>query len=130
MLAFMGKGVVREVHVPDGETTDKIHVLLELIWHYGQNDMQEVRDKCSVSMGDVVEIGNRYFTARSVGWLELTKGEFELMRDRTTRSGAAYHGIEPPRSIPDEGGAWKWVRQQCSNMGILRDWKPRKRKAK
>lgn len=58
MAAFMGAGVVRVVDVPDGElqqATSRAEVM-DLVFRHGQNDFQPVKDRCSVSTGDVIWI--------------------------------------------------------------------------
>ena len=52
MLAHMD-GEIRQVNVPDDEWNDSPSPL-DLVFYYGQNDVQPVPDRCSVSMGDVI----------------------------------------------------------------------------
>lgn len=79
MTAF-GDGKVREVDVPDdraaGAPEDEI---LELAFHYGQNDFQP-RPFPSVSVGDVVELrpGARFRVASPGGFHRLAAGEDPL----------------------------------------------------
>lgn len=65
MLAFEG-GKIREVEVPDDDER-----LLNLVFHYGQNDFQPL-PICSVSVGDVIRLGNRKFRVDSLGFSEVT----------------------------------------------------------
>ena len=77
MLAF-GDGELRPVNVPDAEVDglDTMSVL-EKVWHYGQNDIQPVEDRYSVSVGDVVLYRGELFIARPCGWALMTPAELE-----------------------------------------------------
>lgn len=69
MHAF-GKGAIRDVNVPeqeiqkhlplsrvdDGQLTDRKQAILDLIFHYGQNDFQS-KPLPSVSVGDIIRFG-------------------------------------------------------------------------
>ena len=61
-------GIERVVEIPD-ERAEAAYdaALLNLVYHYGQNDVQPVADRCSVSMGDVIVLpdGSRW----SVGFV-------------------------------------------------------------
>jgi hypothetical protein len=88
MLAYCEDDVVRHVDVPDSKVivTKSVDGLLELIFYYGQNDFQP-QQVCSVSMGDVAEIGNEFYRCEMVGWRLITEEElreYEAMdrRDR------------------------------------------------
>lgn len=92
MLAFED-GVVRQVEVPDDKVIlTKSHLdLLELIFFNGQNDFQP-QQVCSVSVGDVAEIGDKFYRCEIVGWKEIAPEklrEYEAM-DRRDRVLAAY----------------------------------------
>lgn len=78
MVAFepVGKTFgIREVEIPDEEacraSQDK---LFELVFHYGQNDVQPKRTP-SVSVGDVIRLDKRRFLVASTGFRELKEGE-------------------------------------------------------
>jgi hypothetical protein len=78
MVAFepVGKDFgVREVEIPDEEacraSQDK---LFELVFHYGQNDVQPKRTP-SVSVGDVIRLDKRRFLVTMKGFHELGEGE-------------------------------------------------------
>lgn len=77
MFAFSSdRTTIRNVDIPDhlAEGVSMMD-LLDLTFKYGQNDFQP--QKCySVSVGDVVQIGNRYVMVLGMGWVELTKKEF------------------------------------------------------
>jgi hypothetical protein len=78
MLAFED-GKIRNVEVPqdeiktlklsdfDGTTSG----LLDAIFLYGQNDFQP-QPICSVSVGDVVRLGNKRFSVDAFGFSEVT----------------------------------------------------------
>lgn len=82
MLAFM-QGQIREVRIP-GEALDTIgtstHAILDLTFMYGQNDMQPVADRCSVSVGDVIEHESEYHVVMPTGFLTITEEAFETYK--------------------------------------------------
>ena len=92
MLAFCKKGTVREVEVPNGALPLGVppHLLapsiLELIFHYGQNDFQP-KEICSVSVGDIVQDGDQYFEVRMAGFRALTQVEFDRIEGCRTHRG-------------------------------------------
>lgn len=65
---------VRVVDVPDSElgtllNDGKVRDVLNLIYRYGQNDIQRVEGRCSLSVGDKVEIpGHGWFRVDSLGF--------------------------------------------------------------
>ena len=72
MLAF-GNGEIREVDVPDEiweqaalDVQDET-ALLELVFMYGQNDVQS-RPFYSVSVGDVIRLGDQCYRVEPVGF--------------------------------------------------------------
>lgn len=82
MLAFQA-GLIREVSIP-GEALDTIgtskRAVLDLAFMYGQNDMQPVADRCSVSVGDVIEHESEYHVVMPSGFLTITEEAFETYR--------------------------------------------------
>jgi hypothetical protein len=82
MLAFMTKGTVRNVEVPDEELVGGESVL-DLVYKYGQNDFA-VNDQHlpSVSVGDVIEISGEYHMVRPTGFLRISQTEFDNLPDR------------------------------------------------
>ncbi len=76
LLAFTD-GEIREVEVPELDTLlpptndDELGHVLELVFHWGQNDFQP-QQKPSVSVGDVIEMDGRFHRVESVGFKELT----------------------------------------------------------
>lgn len=81
MLAFQ-ENVTRLVDVHDHwlHLADSRKKLLELVYYYGQNDVQPVNDCCSVSMGDVAVVEGKYFLCCPVGWRELSEEEFRAYK--------------------------------------------------
>ena len=74
------KAVYREVELPVGWTLtfDEVRSdldLAEVVFHYGQNEVQPVKDRYSVSVGDVIFLGKKTYAVASVGFVEL---DFEL----------------------------------------------------
>jgi len=61
-------GVIRIVRVPQDQLDgDPMHDL-EQIFYWGQNDFQPVKDRCSVSMGDVVRYRDERWLCAMVGF--------------------------------------------------------------
>jgi len=88
-------GAVRVVEVPDAEVAaagrrvNPHDWLLELIWSCGQNDNQPVAGRCSVSVGDVIELGDgREFEVVSVGFRELCERERSMAAYAAKRKAA------------------------------------------
>jgi hypothetical protein len=61
-------GMERLVHVPNEEVTSSHEKLLELIFYYGQNDFQPVKNRPSLSVGDIVHIEDCRYRCEPVGW--------------------------------------------------------------
>ena len=61
-------GMERFVDVPDDEVTSCHEELLELVFHFGQNDFQPVSNRPSVSVGDIVHINEFRYRCEPVGW--------------------------------------------------------------
>ncbi len=88
MFAFMAnRDTIREVAIPVyGELLEMIdrdkealNEVLENVFKYGQNDFQEQDDKPSVSVGDVIQLKDRYFMVRGVGFKEISKEVFDSL---------------------------------------------------
>jgi hypothetical protein len=87
MLAF-GKGKIRTVVIPEaeepGQATESpywrdltLPQRLDRVFYYGQNDWQPVRQRPSVSVGDVIRLdGNRY-TVDPAGFTQLNSTQLE-----------------------------------------------------
>jgi len=104
MLAFCKTGTIRIVDVPQNKIESaendipsylKEKTVLELIFYYGQNDFQPQRIP-SVSVGDVVEMGNednpRYFEVNMSGFKEITPDKFKGLEGERSLRGDIFHG--------------------------------------
>ena len=69
-------GQVREIDVPDREMFGPIERKLERVYYWGQNDFQP-RQLPSLSVGDVVELEDKFFLVNVAGFRELTAAEVE-----------------------------------------------------
>ena len=86
MLAFNDKGTVRYVDIPNEELTllddptsvTYIPTLLELVFRYGQNDFQP-QQITSVSVGDVIELCEEFWTVAGCGFKKITSDEFDKL---------------------------------------------------
>ena len=67
---------IRQVNVPDDEWNDSPSPL-DLVFYYGQNDVQPVPDRCSVSMGDVILFNGSPCLVIRNGFKEITLDELE-----------------------------------------------------
>ena len=76
MLAFGTSGEIRIVNLPDCDLPQPLNEILDLVFHYGQNDFQP-KEHCSVSVGDVIEYNDTYFRVARMGFKVLSKEEFE-----------------------------------------------------
>ena len=99
MLANHDPYCIREVVIPDtAQVTDETSqaTLLDLVFYYGQNEFQPLRDRYSVSCGDVIELhdGSLHVVA-SVGFKQISPEQFEKYKlmERLDRSFAGYTGI-------------------------------------
>ena len=78
MVAFKDVGKdfgIRKVEVPDDQSVRlPEEKLLEMVWHYGQNEIQPQKIP-SLSMGEVVRIDGRRFLIVGKGFKELKPNE-------------------------------------------------------
>jgi hypothetical protein len=93
MFAFMiDRNTIREVAIPvygelleiidrDKEALDEI---LDNVFKYGQNDFQ-AKDAPSVSVGDVIQLKDRYFMVMGIGFKEISKEEFDRLIPPTSQ---------------------------------------------
>lgn len=72
MTAFMD-GCCRQVAVPDNECSDNLNSMLDRIYHWGQNEVQPVHDRCSVSAGDTIEYQNNLYIVLLAGFSKISK---------------------------------------------------------
>ena len=85
MLAFEDKEVIRQVKLPGEHCADmKDNDLLDLVFHYGQNDFAigpEKNKSCSVSVGDVVELPDgRLFLVMGFGFKQINANQLDYIR--------------------------------------------------
>jgi len=76
MTAFMN-GEIREVNVPDENLGEDIHSDLEEIFKFGQNDFQPIKDRCSVSAGDVIDYNGQLYLILMAGFRKISAKQFE-----------------------------------------------------
>ena len=57
---------------------DDLEDLLEMVFYYGQNDVQNVPGKRSVSVGDFVEVNGELYCCESNGWYNVATGSYVL----------------------------------------------------
>ena len=71
------QNVVREVLVPP-EVWNKegltVMDVLEAVFYWGQNVTQPVSDRCSVSVGDLIEFGGEVWSVENVGFERVKAG--------------------------------------------------------
>lgn len=118
MLAFMDNEI-RPVNVPDNEITGIVENDLERIFYYGQNDFQPLPHCCSVSVGDVVELGGKFYIVRGIGWAEISADDLKLYKamDRRDRQFSEYarpHLIPVLVELDDNGESTGTVLPFCS----------------
>lgn len=75
MLAFGKPGEIRTVVVPNDEWTADTDKNLGLVFYYGQNDFQP-QNHPSVSVNDVIQIGDGYWVVRPIGFMGFTPEQF------------------------------------------------------
>ena len=83
MLAFMDGNAIRNVEVPDEIISACGHdseTLLDKVFIFGQNDKQPIEKVCSVSAGDVIQNGERYFLILSTGFQEISEEQLHKYR--------------------------------------------------
>lgn len=71
-------GIVRDIEIPGHELTEDSpdSWLLDLAFKYGQNDFQPVPERCSVSVGDIIDLGERgLFRVAACGFERVEKNE-------------------------------------------------------
>lgn len=87
MCAFHDPVVVRPVFIEDRawRQLTQLEAKLELIFHQGQNDVQPVEGVCSVSMGDVIELDDKLFLVRPVGFKLIDEDEYKTYLDMPRR---------------------------------------------
>jgi hypothetical protein len=97
MLAFCERGTIREVDCSEvlGDLDPNIQEapgendILELIFKFGQNMFQS-RPVPSVSVGDVVELNDKYFMVAGMGYFEISKETFEKLPGNLSARGIIF----------------------------------------
>ena len=92
LTAFCNRETIRMVRIPKDEmddSPDELDAKLQLIFHYGQNDFQEM-PMPSVSVGDVISFGCELFMVKPTGFQRMSKQEFETIETPTSKK--AYFG--------------------------------------
>ena len=95
MLAFM-EGEIRTVTIPDDEWQSACEVdavnrsgspdaALETVFHYGQNDIQPIQARASVSVGDVAQVDGKFFRVDSFGFSAMNAADMEGYLDSPQR---------------------------------------------
>lgn len=84
MHMFQG-GAIREVDVPDKDLSGESNYDLGQIFYYGQNDVQSLADRVSVSAGDVIRYNGKRYLIKFLGYEEignetLPTSKIELLR--------------------------------------------------
>jgi len=67
-------GVLREIEIPEAEViaaNGDREALLESAFYWGQNDVQPVERRCSLSVGDVIQIEDARYRVLGLGFVEL-----------------------------------------------------------
>lgn len=80
LLAFTD-GDIRLVEIPD--TTPPNNVL-NAVWHWGQNDFQPMQMP-SVSVGDIISIGEKFHLVTIFEFREISKAEFNIYKNLSQR---------------------------------------------
>lgn len=65
--AFGSGGIIRPVDLPDNLLYEEPAGILPWVWYYGQNDHQP-KSYRSVSVGDIIRLGDRRFIIRAIGF--------------------------------------------------------------
>ena len=85
-------GKIRPVHVPNHLVCDDEMEMLERIFHFGQNYIQYVVKRNSVSVGDIAELNGKFFLCEMFGWEPLSQNEFESHKSRGTKCNRTLSG--------------------------------------
>jgi hypothetical protein len=74
MWAFQN-GVIREVRIPD-EACGSADEMLNAVYHFGQNDIQPVEGRCSVSVGDVILLDGERYLVMVCGFTKMSAQDY------------------------------------------------------
>lgn len=84
MLFGHGPNVFREVEMSekfwqkDNKTVEDV---LDQVFHQGQNVVVQSKDRCSVSVGDVIHLFSCFFLVESIGFRQIGFKEYMKLRD-------------------------------------------------
>ena len=73
-------GKTRIVEVPTSYPSETTEVILNSVFHFGQNDFQP-KDSPSVSVGDVIEVGNEKHIVKNFGFEKITDEFFNTLKE-------------------------------------------------
>ncbi len=78
--------------VVDGETTGN---LLDVIFHNGQNDFVPTKNRCSISVGDVIFLDGDMYIIRPIGFRQINMDELQVLR-KLSRRDRLFHPLVRP----------------------------------
>lgn len=81
------KGAIRKISVPDELLCGIPEKDLEKVFYYGQNEVQPVARRCSLSVGDVIQYKGRKYQVKACGFEECSGKPRGLVE--------TYTGIKP-----------------------------------
>lgn len=93
-LVMFQNGKIRMVDVPEEAIANWQKSILDLIYKYGQNDIQVVKGCCSLSPGDLIHLdfidteGHKtpqIWKIKNIGWDLITEEEAARWRDTTVQ---------------------------------------------
>jgi len=93
MLGFMN-GEIRTVNVPDEECKGDTSETLERIFYWGQNDFQSIADRCSVSVGDIVDYFGKYYLIKITGWKEISFEELQQRKEKALNNPSSSNALD------------------------------------
>ena len=76
LLAFGRPNEIRSVEVPDNLLTNNTESDLELVFHFGQNDFQQM-EMPSVSVGDIIDYKKQKFVVTGIGFKLMSEQEYD-----------------------------------------------------
>ena len=87
-----GNVVIREVQVPLSQWRQCRHQddELSLVFHNGQNDVQTIEGRSSVSCGDVIELDDKLFIVAPMSFDEMSESQYKIYERR--RQSELRHG--------------------------------------
>lgn len=92
-----GEGEIRLVDVPKARWDEAkgLTERLGLVFHYGQNDFQPRNDRYSVSVADVIDLGNdELYVVKGMGFKAITAQDLEELKKTPQRQRSFCHTVE------------------------------------